>query len=146
MADAAIRELKRLGIKPAATMAPAAPSDNPLAFIVQGYNSAQQKRVKPEHEINAWLGMPVSVGVSVTEHWEREGSKWPLLQQLTRANFVAQASSAASERVWSSADDVSGGDRASVAPETLNAQLVLKKNTRVQAEILGCDIFDVLKK
>ena len=144
MADATLRELKRLGIKPAAAVAPTA-SDNPLEFIVQGYNSALQK-VKPEHEINAWLGMPVSVGVSVAEHWEREGSRWPLLQQLARANFVAQASSAASERVWSSADDVSGGDRASVAPETLNAQLILKKNTRVQAEILGCDLFDVLNK
>ncbi len=90
--------------------------------------------------------MPVVIGVSVAEYWERDGAKWPLLQQLARANFVAQASSAASERVWTVADDVSGGDRAQAAPETLNAQLILKKNTPVQAEIMGCDVFDVLKK
>ncbi len=145
MVAAALRELQRLGIKPAPVVQ-AAEEDNPLAFIVQGYNHAQQNSVRPEHEINAWLGMPIVVGVKLTEYWEREGTRWPLLQQLARANFVAQASSAASERVWSAADDVSGGDRASVAPETLNVQLVLKKNTAVQAEILGCSVFEVLQK
>jgi hypothetical protein len=144
MTKAALNELKRLNIK-IEPKAPAAAEDNPLAFIVQGYNAAHQRTVKPEHEINSWLNMPVVLGASVAEYWERDGAKWPLLQQLARANFVAQTSSAASERVWSAADDVSGGDRARVSPEVLNAQLVLKKNTGVQAEILGCNVFDVLK-
>ncbi len=79
--------------------------------------------------------MLVVHGRTVAEFWEREGARFPLLQRLARANFVAQASGAASERVWSAADDANGGDRASAAPETLNAQVIL--NTLVQARILG---------
>ncbi len=147
MTEAALNELKRLSIKMDAATAPAlADNADPLSFIVQGYNAAVLKRARPEHEINAWLAMPVVLDRPVMEFWEREGSRFPLLQRLARANFVAQASGAASERVWSAADDASGGDRASAAPETLNAQLILKKNTPVQALILECSLFDVLKK
>jgi hypothetical protein len=143
MTTAALNEIKRLGIT---VDAAAAPADNscPLSLIVQGYNAAVQKKSKPEHEINAWLGIPV-VFTPAAEYWEREGARFPLLQKLARANFVAQGSGAASERVWSSADDVSGGDRASVSPEVLSAQLMLKKNTPVQAQIMGCSLFDALK-
>jgi hypothetical protein len=56
---------------------------------------------------------------------------WPLLQNLAAANFITQASSAASERVWSAADDVSGDDRSSADPTTVNCQLGLKQNTSV---------------
>jgi hypothetical protein len=144
MTTAALNEIKRLGITVAAAAAPV-DDPSPLAFIVQGYNAALAKKSKPEHEINAWLGLPISL-TPAAEYWEREGAKFPLLQKLARANFVAQGSGAASERVWSSADDVSGGDRASVSPEMLSAQLILKKNTPVQARIMGCSLFDVLKK
>jgi hypothetical protein len=144
MTTAALNEIKRLGITVAAAAAPV-DDPSPLAFIVQGYNAALVKKSKPEHEINAWLGLPISL-TPAAEYWEREGAKFPLLQKLARANFVAQGSGAASERVWSSADDVSGGDRASVSPEMLSGQLILKKNTPVQARIMGCSLFDVLKK
>jgi hypothetical protein len=144
MATAALNEIKRLAITNDVVAAPV-DNNNPLSLIVQGFNAAVQKKSKPEHEINAWLGLPVSL-TPVAEWWEREGSKFPLLQKLARANFVAQGSGAAAERVWSAADDVSGGDRASVSPEVLSAQLMLKKNTPVQAKIMGCSLFDALKK
>ena len=148
MKEAALNELKRLDIKVDPAAAPASAADNvdPLSFIVQGYNAAVQKRARPEHEIDAWLAMPVVLDRPVMEYWDREGVRFPFLQRLARAYFVAQASGASSERVWSAADDASGGDRASAAPETLNAQLILKKNTPVKDRILNCSLFDVLKK
>jgi hypothetical protein len=144
MTDAIMRELKRLSIKSAAPPAQAAEAVDPISFLVPGYRRALVQDIRPEMEIASWFAFPPRPKVTPPAFWEEKGGDWPLLRELARANFVAQGSNAPSERVWSAADDVSGGDRSSVAPETLDTQLSLKKNTPVRALLEGCSLFDAL--
>ena len=145
--EAILRELARLKIKNPETIEPSAPSvqENVMHALVPGLRRAEQNMVRPEVEIQSWFASPVSVA-SPVDFWKVSGGSWPLLQQLARANFIAQASGAASERVWSLADDLSGGDRARVAPENLEIGLILKKNTPARALIMGMSPFEVLEK
>jgi hypothetical protein len=62
----------------------------------------------------------------------------------TCAIVVAQASSAASERIWSAAGLMSSGNRASISPASLATQLLLKKNTPTRAVIEKNLIWSVL--
>ena len=100
-----------------------------------------------------WLDKELLSGVPsvvckplVLQFWEQRGTRFPALQRLARAVLPAQASSAASERVWSAADDLCGGDRSNLKPETLNATLMLRMNTAVRAECEGVGVFDALTK
>lgn len=64
--------------------------------------------------------------------WRDRGHTWPLLQQLAYANFVAQVSSAA----WFGRQLMTfGDDWSSALPENVESQLMLKKNTKVWAQI-----------
>jgi len=144
MSDAILRELMRLNIKSSPPPPEQAETVDPTCFLIPGYRRALVQDIRPEMEIQSWFAFPPRPKVSPPKFWEEKGGDWPLLRELARANFVAQGSNAGSERVWSSADDVSGGDRSSVAPETLNAQLLLKKNTPVRARLEGCSLFDAL--
>jgi hypothetical protein len=63
---------------------------------------------------------------------------------VARPVLTSQAANAASERNWSAADDLSGGDPAAVSADMLNARLALKKNTPVRALIDGVSLFDAL--
>ncbi len=144
MSDAILRELKRLNIKSAPAPPEQVETVDPTSFLIPGYRRALAQDIRPEMEIQSWFAFPPRPKVSPPKFWEEKGGDWPLLRELARANFVAQGSNAGSERVWSSADDVSGGDRSSVAPETLNAQLLLKKNTPVRARLESCSLFDAL--
>ena len=83
---------------------------------------------------------------SVLQYWEKRGHRYPALAQLARAVLPAQASGAASERVWSAADDLCGGDRARLKPETLDATIKLRMNTAVRAACEGVSLFEALTK
>ncbi len=83
---------------------------------------------------------------TVLDYWEKHSNQFPALAQLARAVLPAQASGAASERVWSAADDLCGGDRSRLTPETLDATIKLRMNTAVRAECEGVSIFDALTK
>ena len=136
--------MNRLNIKTTTPPAEAAGPVDPISFLVPGYRRALARDIRPEMEIGSWFNFPPRPKVSAPTFWEEKGKDWPLLQELARANFVAQGSNAASERVWSVADDVSGGDRSNVDPETLDAELLLKKNTPVRALLESCSLFDAL--
>ncbi len=146
MTASILRELKRLNIT--RPVAPAAASSqtrvDPMSFLVPGYSRALTQDVRPEVEIGAWFAVAPKAHVKASAFWDEKGDEWPLLKALAIANFVAQAANAGSERVWSAADDISGGDRSRIAPETLNDQLILKKNTKVRAKLEGCSLFAAL--
>ncbi len=144
MTDAILREVNRLGIKSALPPAEAAGPVDPISFLVPGYRRALAQDIRPEMEIGSWFSFAPRPKVSPPTFWDTKGGEWPLLRELARANFVAQGSNASSERVWSAADDVSGGDRSNVDPETLDAELILKKNTPVRALLESCSLFDAL--
>jgi hypothetical protein len=83
---------------------------------------------------------------TVLEYWEKSGHRYPALAQLARAVLPAQASGAHSERVWSAADDLCGGDRSNMKPETLDCAVKLRMNTPVRAQCEGVSLFDALTK
>ncbi len=97
-----------------------------------------------------WLGdeqqSPKDCKPLVLEYWEKRAHQFPALAQLARAVFPAQASGAASERVWSAADDLCGGDRSSLKPATLDTTVKLRMNTAVRAQCEGVSLFDALTK
>ena len=64
------------------------------------------------------------------EFWSGYGERFPFLRKVARAVFVVPGTSASAERAWSLADDISGGDRASIAPEALNRGVFLKKKRK----------------
>lgn len=148
MKAAILRELQRMDIKRDAVGEPVqqeGEADDFYCLLVKGYRRARQNDILPTAEIEAWFSAPVVRGVSAAAYWAEHGNAWPLLKKLARANFVAQASSAASERIWSLADDLCGGDRTDMDPKLLNTMLILKKNTPVQAQMMGCGLLEVFE-
>jgi hypothetical protein len=142
--SAMLRETDRLNLKrDGADQHQDTPSSVLRHILVVGLRRAEQNAIRPEAEIQSWFASPVVVDDPV-KFWSERGNMWPLLQKLAAANFVAQGSSAESERVWSAADDVSGDDRSSADPATVDCQLVLKQNTPVCARLVGVSEFDVL--
>jgi hypothetical protein len=126
----------------------AAPQDSLVGQMIPGLIRQNQRDIPAE--IDLWLKQnPVELqkDQSVASFWNSDSSarSFPGLARLARAVLPAQASSAASERVWSSADDLCGGDRTNIDPENLNRALCLRKNTSVIARMLGVGLFDVLK-
>lgn len=144
MRTAVIRLCERFQIVPE-VQTPAG-HDSLLGKIIPNLMKLNQNDIPSE--IDAWLKQhPFELlnGQSVASFWSAEKS-FPGLARLARAVLPAQASSAASERVWSSADDLCGGDRTNIDPENLNRAICLRKNTPVIAKILGVGLFDVLKR
>jgi hypothetical protein len=124
-------ELQRLSIKRPDSPIDVVQHGDPVLFsIITGYRRVVQNDVRPDVEIDAWFLEPPK-NQDAVDFWKDCDSKFPLLCELAKANFVRQASGAPSERVWSSADDLSGGDRASVDPDMLDCSLICKKNTPV---------------
>lgn len=100
-----------------------------------------------------WLDKDLEGGVPsetckplVLQYWEQRGHRFPALQRLARAVLPAQMSSAASERVWSAADDECGGDRSNLNPRTLDATLLVRMNSEVRAECEGVSLFEALTR
>lgn len=148
MANAIANELKRLGITRASVEEVNNLNSEPEVFdvIISGYRRARENDVRHEVEINNWLSRAPMTSYRDTpeKFWEDHGTNWALLRTLARAIFVAQASNASSERIWSEADNLSGGDRSSVAPEVLNCQLILKKNAAVRAKLCDTTLFGAM--
>lgn len=149
MGEAILRECTRLNIMSVVANAEeqqaALGGDGPgatLQMLVPGLRRAYVRDSRVERQIESWFHYDVKPNVSAAQFWFERGGEWPILQALAKANFVAQSSSAASERVWSAADDLSGGDRATAAPQTLNAQLILKYNAPVRALLDQISLFD----
>jgi len=117
---------------------PLNPAAAKRAKLFQGApKAAPNARASSHQEVIKWLEHPYhDLGdETLLQFWARMGDAFPLMQQLARCVLVCSASAAASERNWSLADQLSGGDRASVSPETLAAQMMLKKNVPVRAQI-----------
>jgi hypothetical protein len=107
-------------------------------------NFIPQARQTVHQEAVDWVDeRPVPVK-SAAEYWSGRLSE---LGSLARIILTLQASAASSERNWSAADDLSGGDRTNMDPETLDSVLLLKKNVPVIAELHGVSVgeaFDML--
>jgi hypothetical protein len=126
---------------------PVAEPDSILSRMVPGLVRHTGSNVGAE--IDLWLAqLPIELatGKTVASFWSEDSSakSFPILSRLARAVLPTQASSAASERVWSSADDLCGGDRSNIDPEALNCALCLRKNTSVIAQMKGIGLFDAL--
>jgi hypothetical protein len=112
----------------------------PAAVSVDGRD---QRAARWPGEGAEWLGglrdSASECKPSVLQYWEKRGHRYPALKQLARAVLPAQVSGAASERVWSAADDLCGGDRARLKPETLDATIKLRMDTAVRAACEGVE-------
>ncbi len=119
----------------------------PAAVSVDGRDQQAAQWLDEDAEWLDDLQDPVSeCKPSVLQYWEKRGHRYPALAQLARAVLPAQASGAESERVWSAADDLCGGDRARLKPETLDATIKLRMNTAVRAACEGVSLFEALTK
>jgi hypothetical protein len=119
-----------------------------MQFLIIGYRRAQANAQLPDQEIDSWLSTPCIIladGDSVANFWARK-TDFPLVGRIARATLTFQDSSSASERAFSEADYLSGGDRSSISPEVLNARLILRKNTAVRAEAEGVSLFGALTR
>lgn len=146
MLDAVIKLCELFQIK--SDVATASQPDSLVGRMIPGL--VRQNRSDVRSEIDLWLKQlpfELAENQTVASFWNSDSCSraFPCLARLARAILPAQASSAASERVWSSADDLCGGDRTNIDPENLNRALCLRKNTPVIAQILGVGLFDVLK-
>jgi hypothetical protein len=145
MKDAVLRLMTRFDIKDDAPPARGPEEDGVLNFIIYGRRRAEAGVSVPTEEVDRWFKEPPdALGRSATAFWEVHATSFPLLRRLARIVLVAQASSAASERIWSAAGLMSSGNRASVSASTLGNQLLLKKNAPTRAIIEGKDAWDVL--
>ena len=119
-----------------------------MQFLIMGYRRAQANAQLPDQEIDSWLSTPCILlpdGVSVANSWATK-TDFPLIRRIARATLTVQDSSSASERAFSDADYLSGGDRSSISPEVLNARLILRKNTAVRAEAEEVSLFGALTR
>jgi hypothetical protein len=150
MKKALLNTLERLHVGNEAPPPPSNPMDAPEAFFIFGYRHAVSNVSRPDSEIDSWFACSPRIlrsNESVATFWESsESNQWPLLQRLAKPLLTGQGASAASERVWSAADDLCGGDRASTSMETLNARLILKMNTPVRASIQESSLFNALTR
>ena len=82
----------------------------------------------PHEEVDRWFKEPLDVlNRTATAFWDVSGSSFPLLRRLARFVLVAQASSVASERIWSAAGLMNSGSRARVCfTRCARDQLLLK--------------------
>jgi hypothetical protein len=146
---AALNEtIARLKLAKEAPPAPVDPGDNLELYFIQGYRAALSESVLPDQEIRNWLESAPIV-LKPPQTWS---SFWagmvgrPLLTSVAKAIGHVQSSNSASERTFSLADYLSGGDRASTRVETLNARLILKQNTPHRAKLQGVSLFQAITK
>jgi hypothetical protein len=116
MVEALTETIARLKLEISAPPAPETPSDAIEMFFVSGYRAAAADAVRPEQEIHNWLdSAPIILkkGETFSSFWENMSGR-PLLKRVAKAIGTVQASNPASERTFSLADYLAGGDRASM--------------------------------
>lgn len=148
MTDALMETIQRLKLEMTAPPAPLDPNDAIEMYFVNGYRAAAADAIRPDQEIRNWLEAPCVIlkpGETFSSFWEKMNGR-PLLKRVAKAIGTVQASNAASERTFSLANYLAGGDRASVLIETLNARILLKHNTKVRAKAEGISLMDALTK
>ncbi|XP_078695029.1 E3 SUMO-protein ligase ZBED1-like [Branchiostoma floridae x Branchiostoma belcheri] len=89
-------------------------------------------RVRIQAEINTYREMPkIKSTDDAGDFWRRKSEELPglpLLANLAREYLTIQATSVASERIFSTAGDVVSAERACLDPENVNMAIFLKKN------------------
>ncbi len=143
---AMVRLVDRLQLAPQPGAQDASSVPSKRSRLIQGlaHKPANARAIAYE-ELIKWYDHPVFVLAeheTLLQYWARMGDSFPLTQRLARCVLVCSASSAASERNWSLADQLSGGDRAAASPTTLAAQMLLKKNVPVRAQIEAVQLFN----
>ncbi|KAI8503755.1 hypothetical protein Bbelb_187260 [Branchiostoma belcheri] len=86
--------------------------------------------VRAHQELGKYRQMPnLPKAGDPCQFWKGKMEELPLLAKFARQYLIAQATSVASERVFSTAGDVVSAERACLDPENVNILIFLKKNT-----------------
>lgn len=148
MTTALNQTIARLKLEMPAPPAPQNPGDHIELFFISGYRAALADTTRPDQEIHNWLdSAPIILkeGETFSSFWDNMTGR-PLLRRLAKAIGTVQTSNSASERTFSLADYLAGGNRASTRVETLNGGLILKQNTKIRAKAEGVSLFDAITK
>ena len=87
-------------------------------------------RVRATAEIETYRALPkMKSSGNIVEFWSQKLDSLPLLTKLTRKYLIVQASSVASERIFSTAGDVVSAERSCLKPECVNMLIFLNKNS-----------------
>jgi len=82
-----------------------------------------------ENEVGRYLALEQATrGISPLQWWKDREMQFPLLSQAAKKYLAIQASSAASERVFSRMNVVKSKSRASLAPERTEALVFIRRN------------------
>ena len=73
----------------------------------------------------------IPIGSSILTWWRSHENKYPNLSRVARWFLGVQATSVASERVFSVAGDILSAKRSQLKPENVNTLIFLKKNLKV---------------
>jgi hypothetical protein len=88
------------------------------------------KREIAQQELSEYMRQQkLPMDANPIEYWQSNQTKFPLLASLMEVYAVVQATSVASERVFSTAGDVVSAQRACLEPNQVDALIFLKKNT-----------------
>lgn len=97
---------------------------------VFGMGQMEDEKVQPEQELTEYLLKEpvVSIKTNPLEWWRSKREKYPVLSRLARKFLCLQATSVASERVWSTAGNVLTSRRSRLHPLALEALVLIHEN------------------
>ena len=89
-------------------------------------------------EINQETGLtqPITVDSDPLKWWRKNEVVYPHLAKLAKRYLSVQATSVASERVFSTAGDLVSAERSCLSPENVNKLIFLKKNLNIDIDML----------
>ena len=74
---------------------------------------------------------PIGLGSNPLDFWKHNEKRFPLLSQLALRYLCTQASSVASERVFSTAGDTLSNERSKMSHDKVNMAIFLTKNNKM---------------
>lgn len=92
---------------------------------------AKSSTERIESELNCYKEESVlPLNANPLKWWSEKATKYPILSKLACAYLCVQATSVASERVFSTAGDIVSAQRASLTSDNVNTLIFLKKNMK----------------